>query len=392
MCFVGRKSEFPKEKILLPGNKKSGLTPIYDEDTIKSMLKESQRLFRQRKYNEAKKICQEILKVDPENASAFNNLGSIYLVKKRMARAERYFAKALDLDPDLKEAEENLKSAIRLRRKKSQAEITREVEALEADCKILLQKKRIPDAIKKFIYIAELDPTNARALNNLGILHFQLGELEKGEEFFIKALEVYFHHGLAFDDQYATIKENLSKLREKAGSKVSEYLRRHLLDELSRDLAPDEKVLQSLVGTVKIPLEDGDIDSSAVMVASSMRGIIYSKDSLVYGGEKRFFDIPYLAIKKMKVIPGILKSTLIVETESDEYQIISPDRDSLRQMEKTVREIRHKLNPSLPARTPADIQLNVAFNLMDSLVSLGVFTEEEIESKKEEFKRKIRKR
>jgi len=72
---------------------------------------------RQGKPDEAEKNLQKAFTINDGSlnnetlARTANNVGTSYLINKQNDKAIQYFTKALELKPDLKEAQDNLKKA-----------------------------------------------------------------------------------------------------------------------------------------------------------------------------------------------------------------------------------------------------------------------------------------
>lgn len=375
--------------------KSDELKPISDEDQTKARLKETQILFRQQKYSEAKKILQEILRDDPDNAVAYNNLGSIYLIRGRLARAERYFKKALELDPKLADAEENLNSILKMKKGKSRTEIRSEIEELEEECKRLIQEGEIDEAIEKYKKIIELDATNVKVYNNLGILYFQQEDLEEAERYFVRALELYFHHGMVFDDQYTIIRDNLNRLREKIGSNVSDFVRDNLTNQLKDMLQPGEEFIDTFMGTMKVFFEGRQNEINTVLALTNKRLIIYYKAPKVYGGEATLLSYAHSEIKASKMVKGILKNTLMISAKDANFKLTSQNRNEVKKFLESIREVQEggvsKTIAAIPSgfvagkvETPVsgDVVTKVAFSLMEILKELNFMTDSEIETKR----------
>ncbi|MFN4233657.1 MAG: tetratricopeptide repeat protein [Bacteroidia bacterium] len=69
-------------------------------------------LYNSGNFEEAIKTWQEVLKLNPNNAIAYNNIGSAYNLMKKWDEAIPYFNKALALNPDFQLAKNNLEVAI----------------------------------------------------------------------------------------------------------------------------------------------------------------------------------------------------------------------------------------------------------------------------------------
>jgi Flp pilus assembly protein TadD len=365
------------------------LQPISGEEQIKTRLKETQILFRQQKYTEAKKILQEILKNDPDNAGAYNNLGSIYLIRGRLARAERYFRKALELDPELTDADENLKAIQKMKKGKGHDEIKEEIESLESDCKQLIQNKRVEEAIGKYKKILELDSTNVKVHNNLGILHFQRNELEEAEKYFVRALELYFHHGMVFDDQYTIIRDNLNKLREKIGCNIADYVKDNLFAQVKSKLEEGELIVDNFLGAIKVYSDGEQVEVSAILTLTNKRLIIYYKSSMAHHGEAKWTEYKHADLKNARMVKGILKNTLTITTPDEEYKFTSQNRHEMKRFLEALRDaqggagmkIVSPVDVNSAAASP-DVYNKIIVNLLDILKDLNVLTDAEVEHKK----------
>ena len=62
-------------------------------------MKTGERLFNEGKFAEAENFFQNILKNNPRDKEAYNNLGVISLQKKDLEEARDYFKRALEIDP-----------------------------------------------------------------------------------------------------------------------------------------------------------------------------------------------------------------------------------------------------------------------------------------------------
>jgi len=122
-------------------------------------------LQRDGKNLEAQKQFEEATKEDPGFALAFSRLAETYSVLGYDSEAEQSAKKAVDLSPDLPEAEKYLISAIR-----SQA------------------TKNYPEAIKAYETLAKASPDNSDVQSALASLYQDSGDLAKARDYYQKVL------------------------------------------------------------------------------------------------------------------------------------------------------------------------------------------------------------
>ncbi|PLX15726.1 MAG: hypothetical protein C0601_12160 [Candidatus Muiribacterium halophilum] len=73
-----------------------------------SSFKDSVKLIKENKFEQAQIILEELYKKSPEDVYILNNLGVVFLEKNQYNKAERFFNKALDIKKDFKSAFMNL--------------------------------------------------------------------------------------------------------------------------------------------------------------------------------------------------------------------------------------------------------------------------------------------
>ncbi|MFP5211999.1 MAG: tetratricopeptide repeat protein [Acidobacteriota bacterium] len=78
-------------------------------------------LRRQGKFKEAEKYYLMALKVYPDNAAIYYNLGVLFMNREQFDSASQYFKKAIQLEPDFKEAREKLDTLVRMVQGKAKA-------------------------------------------------------------------------------------------------------------------------------------------------------------------------------------------------------------------------------------------------------------------------------
>ena len=135
------------------------------------------------KYNE---IMEEVIKLAPDNASLYYNLGVNSADLGNKEKAMNYYQKAIELDPDMTEARLNMVALI-LSKERDIIEEMNNLGMSKEDNKRYeeLQEERnqiYEEAVPYLEAIIEKDPSNLSALRTAKNIHTQLGNEEKVEE------------------------------------------------------------------------------------------------------------------------------------------------------------------------------------------------------------------
>ncbi len=78
---------------------------IYDEEkretfvSVNERIKTAERFKLQKDYDQAIKMLESVISLDPTRALAYHNIGAIYLLKKEKTKAKEYLQKAVELAP-----------------------------------------------------------------------------------------------------------------------------------------------------------------------------------------------------------------------------------------------------------------------------------------------------
>ena len=156
------------------------------------------------KFEEAEKLYREILKTNPNDLDAYNNLGVLLNDTGRLDEAEVSYKKAIELKPDYAEAHNNLG--------------------------IILQKLNRPEeAEASYKKAIELKPDYALACNNLGFTLQKLNRLEEAEASYKKAIE--------FKPDYAEAHNNFGIILQKHNKLEEAELRYKKAIELNPEFA-----------------------------------------------------------------------------------------------------------------------------------------------------------
>lgn len=126
-------------------------------------------LLKMSRIDEAEKAYKKAIEIKPKYADAHFNLGVVYLSKKSPVEASRSFQKALSVDPNHVLSMVNL--ALMLQESKKASDLDK--------------------AVSLYSRVLELDPTNEKALFNMGVVAMDLGQGEEAEKWFKKTASTY---------------------------------------------------------------------------------------------------------------------------------------------------------------------------------------------------------
>ena len=209
------------------------LPPRAQQTTVGELFREALRLDSAGRYGEAQKLCQQILKVRPDQEDAHHLLGVIAFHAGRNEDAIRHLKHTLRLRPDMSDAALNL---FRVYRHKGRwREALAALEAAQAhgpgrsDIVVemgLVQEKLDDDAAAMTCYrrALDMDPRAVLAHSNLGAVLTRRGEIAGAEE--------HLKAALALDPGLAAAHINLAMLHDVAdrrGEVIATY------DRLLRD-------------------------------------------------------------------------------------------------------------------------------------------------------------
>ena len=156
------------------------------------------KLHQNRDFEQASKIYNDILSVQPDNYDVLNLLGLIKLSQKQFREAEKYIKKAISLKTDsyfyenlarVYEEEQDFKSAVKiLEEAVNKGAVSFEIYFLLA----MAYKNNVEYEKSENAYIKalELNPKSEKTLFNLASLYLFLNIPEKAVEFFTKSLTI----------------------------------------------------------------------------------------------------------------------------------------------------------------------------------------------------------
>ncbi|HHY70980.1 MAG TPA: tetratricopeptide repeat protein [Thermoanaerobacterales bacterium] len=116
-------------------------------------------------YQQARKIYNDILARDPNNAKAYNKLGVILAREGNVEQARVHFINALKLNPRLSSAASNLGN-------------------------IYFEARDLEKAKEYYEKAIALDPENPIPYNNLAVIYKQSKDIDKYVKFYKKSVEL----------------------------------------------------------------------------------------------------------------------------------------------------------------------------------------------------------
>jgi Tfp pilus assembly protein PilF len=162
------------------------------------------------RFSEAERFWNQVLRQEPNNAGAYNNLGNALRDQGKLEEAIAAFRQAIQLDPNYDAAYNNLGIALSKQGKLEEA-IAAFRQAIQLDPNYdaaynnlgiaLSEQGKLEEAIAAFRQAIQLDPNYAIAYNNLGIALSEQGKLEE-------AIESY-QRSIALDPNFPSAQNNL---------------------------------------------------------------------------------------------------------------------------------------------------------------------------------------
>lgn len=164
----------------------------------------------QGEYSSSKKSFQRSLKINKYRVSAYNNLGNLYSEQNKALLAISEYKKALKIDSNYHDARKNL--ILELLKQEQLENIEKifpdtSIDNFDIDFKLLyaeylLKIKQYSRSIELYKNILLLEPNNIKALHNIGLNYYSLGNYQHALLYYKKALNINFniaelHHNMA---------------------------------------------------------------------------------------------------------------------------------------------------------------------------------------------------
>ncbi|MEQ9466697.1 MAG: tetratricopeptide repeat protein [Ekhidna sp.] len=192
------------------------------------------------KFNEARKLYNEILKIVPKHWESFYMIGQSYYQERKFDLAIKFFDKGLEINPKSIE--------LRLQKNRALIKMGNLDEALEGLKALVSENKGNPkvvfhtaralketgkyqEAVSMYQHLLQLDPRHKQGLNNLANLYQQLFDYKKSLEVYEKLIEM--------DSQFAMAYCNKAGLLQKMGdeNRAEEFYKRTLEIDPNNHLA-----------------------------------------------------------------------------------------------------------------------------------------------------------
>ncbi len=156
------------------------------------------------RLDDARRSYRTAIRLAPKDPIPHNNLGALAYRRGVEGGAAALFAKALELDPRFEAASFNATLVVARttgQSTKAEDEILASAARADAPPRVKARAKgvlagraakagRLPDAKQLYLEQLELDPTDASALNDLGVLEDQAGEAREALAHFLMAIDL----------------------------------------------------------------------------------------------------------------------------------------------------------------------------------------------------------
>ena len=203
-------------------------------------------------FSEAESIFRQVIKIDPNDASAHYNLGKALRQQGKLEEAVASYQQAIQLDPNYAIAYNNLGITLAEQGKLEEA-IASFQQAIQLDLnyaiahynlgKALRQQGKLEEAVASYQQAIQLDPNYAGAYNNLGIALRQQGKLEEAIASYQQAIQLdpnlaEAYNGLGYAlQQQGNLEEAIEKYQRSLDIDPELVLAKNNLKEAERLLA-----------------------------------------------------------------------------------------------------------------------------------------------------------
>ena len=172
-------------------------------EELEQKIKIAQNLHSQNKFDLARNIYKETLRLDPKNINVLYLIGTLEIQTQNYKAGIFYLLKAIDLKPNIVQFHNNLAVAYTELNfiEKALNSINRAIsikndyfEGFNTLGNIYSKQGKIDNAIKSYNKAISLNPKYVEAYNNLGIAHKNQKKLQNAKLNFLKALSINPNH------------------------------------------------------------------------------------------------------------------------------------------------------------------------------------------------------
>ena len=174
------------------------------------------------KLEEAEKHYRKAIEVKPDFVQSYSNLGGTLIALNKLEEAEEILKKAIQLEPDYADVHNNLGNLLHKRNKLGEAIISYK-KAIDLKPSYAGTHNNLGNTLNKVDRLEEaeisckkaieLNPDYAEAYNNLGIILHQLNKNNEAEINYRKAIDINPYYALAYNNLAGLLKK-LGKLDE----------------------------------------------------------------------------------------------------------------------------------------------------------------------------------
>jgi tetratricopeptide (TPR) repeat protein len=172
---------------------------VFAQNTVERLFKQGETAEAVRNNSQAETIWREILRVEPNNGKAYNNLGNALRRQGKLAEALAAHQKALQLNHNDAEAYVGIGNVLNAQGKPEEA-LAYHKKAIQLNPKLaiaynglgnaLYNQEKLEEAVTAFQKAIELDPKLAIAYYNLGNTLYYQKKLEEAVAAYQKAIEL----------------------------------------------------------------------------------------------------------------------------------------------------------------------------------------------------------
>ena len=208
------------------------------------------------RLEEAESIFRQVIKIDPSNANAYNNLGTTLEKQGKLEEAIANYLQAIQLNPNYASAYNNRGYALHQQQGKLEEAITNYQQAIQLNPNYadaynnlgvaLSDKGKLEEAIASYQQAIQLNPDDADSYNNLGVALQQQGKLEEAIKEYQRSLNI--------DPEYTKARSNLMEAERLLAIKLNPTLP-DIDDTKFLPSETDEPLVNTLRSTARIIAE-----------------------------------------------------------------------------------------------------------------------------------------